>query len=106
MLAGDGTILWSRMASVMGRRMLRLPPVAWHSLTSIAWDLGLQSDSPACGLNFIRYRWTASTEKLRRELRGESATHVHRGMGIVCCSDFDTLSAVSQGKYAHIRDNT
>ena len=67
-VAGDGTIPWSRMAAVMGRRMLRLPPVAWHSLTSIAWDLGLQSDSPACGLNFIRYRWTASTEKLRREL--------------------------------------
>ena len=67
-VAGDGTINWSQMAAVMGRRMLRLPPMAWRSLTSMAWNLGLQSDSPACGLEFIRYRWTASAEKLKREL--------------------------------------
>ena len=67
-VAGDGTIRWSRMAEVMGRRMLRLPPMAWRSLTSLAWGLGLQSDSPACGLDFIRYRWTASADKLKREL--------------------------------------
>ena len=67
-VAGDGTIRWSRMADVMGRRMLRLPPVAWRSLTSVAWSLGLQSDSPACGLDFIRHRWTASADKLKREL--------------------------------------
>ena len=73
-VAGDGTICWSRMAAVMGRRTLRLPPAAWHSLTSIAWSLGLQSDSPACGLDFIRYRWTASADKLKREL-GVSFKH-------------------------------
>ena len=67
-VAGDGTIRWSRMAAVMGRRMLKLPPAAWRSLTSVAWGLGLQSDSPACGLDFIRYRWTASAAKLKREL--------------------------------------
>ena len=48
-VAGEGTITWTQMAAVMGRRMLRLPPVAWRSLTSLAWELGLQSDSPACG---------------------------------------------------------
>ena len=67
-VAGDGTIRWSQMAAVMGRRTLRLPPAAWRSLTSIAWSLGLQSESPACGLDFIRYRWTASADKLKREL--------------------------------------
>ena len=67
-VAGEGTITWTQMAAVMGRRMLRLPPVAWRSLTSLAWELGVQSDSPACGLDFIRYRWTASVDKLKREL--------------------------------------
>ncbi len=67
-VAGDGTIRWSKMAQIMGRRMLSLPPGGWHSLTSLAWNLGLQSDSPACGLDFIRYRWTASADKLKREL--------------------------------------
>ncbi len=73
-VAGDGTIRWTEMATVMGRRMLRLPPMAWQSLTSLAWSLGLQSDSPACGLDFIRYRWTASADKLKREL-GMSLTY-------------------------------
>ena len=76
-VAGDGTIRWTQIASVMGRRMLRLPPVAWHSLTSMAWYLGLQSDSPACGLDFIRYRWTASAEKLKRDV-GVSLKHTSR----------------------------
>ncbi len=76
-VAGDGTIRWTQIASVMGRRMLRLPPVAWHSLTSMAWYLGLQSDSPACGLDFIRYRWTASAEKLKRDV-GVSLKHSSR----------------------------
>lgn len=67
-VAGDGTIRWTQMAAVMGRRMLSLPPMTWRSLTSLAWNLGLQSDSPACGLDFIRYRWTASSDKLKREL--------------------------------------
>ena len=67
-VAGDGTITWDRMTAVMGRRVLKLPPVAWRSITSLAWGLGLQSDSPACGLDFIRYRWTASAAKLKREL--------------------------------------
>lgn len=73
-VAGDDTIRWTEMAEVMGRRMLRLPPIAWRSLTSLAWGLGLQSDSPARGLDFIRYRWTASTDKLRRDL-GVSLTY-------------------------------
>ncbi len=76
-VAGDGAIRWTEMAQVMGRRMLKLPPIAWRSMTSLAWGLGLQSDSPACGLDFIRYRWTASTDKLKRDL-GVSLTYTSR----------------------------
>ena len=67
-VAGNGTILWSEMAQVMKRRLLRLPPAVWQAITATAWTLRLQSESPACGLDFVRYRWTVSTAKLRRDL--------------------------------------
>ncbi len=66
--AGDGTIRWSEMVSLMERPLVRLPAPIWYFLTSAAWRLRIQNDSPACGLEFIRYRWTASAEKLKAEL--------------------------------------
>jgi UDP-glucose 4-epimerase len=67
-VAGDGTIRWSEMVSVMERPLISLPALIWYFLTSAAWRLRIQDDSPACGLDFIRYRWTASAEKLKAEL--------------------------------------
>ncbi|MCH8108790.1 MAG: NAD-dependent epimerase/dehydratase family protein, partial [Chloroflexi bacterium] len=67
-LTGDGTILWSEMAEVFGKRLMFLPAPLLYGLTSLTWTLRLQRDSPACGLDFIRHRWTASNEKLKREL--------------------------------------
>ena len=65
--AGDGTIRWSEMVSLMERPLIRLPAPLWYFLTSAAWRLRIQDDSPACGLDFIRYRWTASAEKLKAD---------------------------------------
>lgn len=76
-LAGDGTIRWSEMVSMMECPLIRLPAPAWYFLTSAAWYLGLQSDSPACGLDFIRHRWTASTEKIKAAL-GIELRHTSR----------------------------
>ena len=67
-VAGEGTIKWSEMAATMDSRVLTLPYFAWAGLTSIAWHLRIQSDSRACGLNFIRHRWTADTRKLSDQL--------------------------------------
>ena len=67
-LTGEGTILWSEMAEVFGKRLMFLPAPLLYGLTSLTWTLRLQRDSPACGLDFIRHRWTASNEKLKREL--------------------------------------
>ena len=64
-VAPDDTIRWSEMVAMIQKRMLRLPAPFWHFLTSAAWHLRIQNDSPACGLDFIRYRWTASSEKFR-----------------------------------------
>ncbi len=67
-VAGDGAIRWSRMAETMGSRALRLPPFAWRALASLGWSLRLQNESPPVGLDFIRYRWIASADKIKRAL--------------------------------------
>ncbi len=67
-LAGAGAIRWSEMAELLGRRLVTIPPSLLYAATDATWALRLQSDSPSCGLNFIRYPWTASTEKIQREL--------------------------------------
>ena len=67
-VAGDGTVKWSEMAALFGRRLLDLPGPLLYGLTGVAWKLRLQGQSPACGLDFIKYPWTVSTEKIKREL--------------------------------------
>ena len=67
-LAGAGALRWSRLAGLFGRRLVTLPAPVLYGMTGLAWTLRLQSDSPPCGLDFIRYRWTATAEKARREL--------------------------------------
>ncbi|MCH8207247.1 MAG: NAD-dependent epimerase/dehydratase family protein [Chloroflexi bacterium] len=67
-VAGDGALPWSEMASLFGRKLLALPAPGLYGLTALTWALRLQSDSPACGLDFIRYPWTACTGKIEREL--------------------------------------
>lgn len=66
--AADGVVRWSRMAEMMGRRTLRLPPSVWRGLTAAGWRLGLQSVSPPAGLDFITYPWTVNSNKIKREL--------------------------------------
>ena len=67
-VAADGTIRWSRMAAMTGRRTLRLPPFAWRALTAAGWRLRLQSASPPAGLDFITYPWTVNASKIKRAL--------------------------------------
>lgn len=66
--AGKGTVRWSELAHTTDRRLVRLPAWLLYALTAITWKLRLQSDSPASGLDFIRYRWSADTRKLANEL--------------------------------------
>jgi hypothetical protein len=47
--------------------MVWLPAWVLYPLVQALWRLHLQNDSPACGLDFIRWPWVASAEKLRRE---------------------------------------
>ena len=67
-VAGDGTIDWSDMARTLGKKLVSLPAPILRTVTDLAWALRLQSDSPSSGLNFVRYPWTAGTDKIKREL--------------------------------------
>lgn len=66
-VGGDGAVAWDEMARLAGKRLLRIPAPLLYGLTSLTWALRLQNSSPASGLNFIRYPFLASTEKLERE---------------------------------------
>jgi len=67
-LAGMGAISWDDMAATRGRRVVSLPAWLLYPLTQLTWSMRLQSDSPAMGLDMIRYPWSASTEKIEREM--------------------------------------
>ena len=67
-VAGEGAIRWSEMAATLGRRLVALPAVLLYPATQASWALHLQSDSPASGLDFIRYPWNVDTAKIETEL--------------------------------------
>ncbi len=67
-VAGSGSISWREMASARGRRVLSTPAWLLYPATQLAWDLRLQSDSPALGLDMVRYPWLADTGKIEREM--------------------------------------
>ena len=67
-VAGDGAVRWSEAATMFGRRLISLPAPLLYGLVGAAWGLRLQRDSPACGLDMIRYPWTVTAEKIQQEL--------------------------------------
>ena len=55
------------MAQLSRRKLLFLPSAMAYPLTQLAWNLGIQKDSPAAGLDFIRYPIFISTSKLKKD---------------------------------------
>lgn len=66
-IAGEGTVRYSDLARTAGRRLLWLPAALVYPVVQATWALRLQNDSPACGVDMVRWSWVASTERLRRE---------------------------------------
>ena len=66
-VAGEGTVPYSEIARVGGRRSIALPAPLLAALAQATWTLRLQSDSPAGGLALVRWPWVASNERLARE---------------------------------------
>jgi UDP-glucose 4-epimerase len=65
---GEGTVRYSEMLRMARRPAVWLPAWLLYPLVQGLWRLRIQNDAPACGLDFIRYPWVASTERLREGL--------------------------------------
>lgn len=66
-VAGEGVIHYKRMAQLSRRKLLFLPAALAYLATDMSWNLGIQEDSPAAGLDFVRYPIIVSTGKLKKE---------------------------------------
>ena len=65
-VGGEGTVRYSDIARQAGRRRIALPARLVYPLTGLSWKLGLQRASPPEGLDYIRYPWVASSDKLKQ----------------------------------------
>jgi len=63
--AGERTVRYSHLARLAGRPLVPLPSSLLYPITELTWRLGIQSDSPAAGIEFIRYPIVVSTGKLK-----------------------------------------
>jgi len=66
-VAADGVVHYTELARLANRKLVFLPPFMAYPLTQMAWNLGLQKDSPGVGLDFVRYPIIMSTGKLKRD---------------------------------------
>jgi len=64
-VAGERVVHYSRLGRMARRRIFVLPSVLAYPLTQLSWQLGVQKDSPAVGLDFIRHPIIVSTGKLK-----------------------------------------
>ena len=66
-VGGEGTVPYSAVAREANRLRMAVPAPVLYSAAGLSWRLRLQSASPPEGLDYIRYPWIASSEKLKRE---------------------------------------
>ena len=67
-VGGPGAVRWSEVCKMAHKRLLRFSSAIAYGITNLTWKLHLQDDSPGVGLDFIRWPWTVSTERVEREL--------------------------------------
>lgn len=65
-VAGDGMVLYREMAKIVNSRMLKLPAMLAYPLVQLTWNLRIQNESSAAGLDLVRYPIVLSTSKLRQ----------------------------------------
>jgi UDP-glucose 4-epimerase len=68
-VAGDGTMTWRESAEMVGLKTREMSMKATRRIYGIAWALHApRVESPPGNLNFIRYPWVVSNEKLKSEI--------------------------------------
>lgn len=66
-VAGEGYVRYSDIAGLCGRRTISLPCWLLRLILKASWKLHLQNESPAGGLEFIKYPPIVSIDKLKKE---------------------------------------
>jgi UDP-glucose 4-epimerase len=67
-LAGDGTLTWRRSAELLGKKAREVSLKNMKRFAGTMWKLHIpRAEAPAGNLDFIRYPWVVSTEKLKAE---------------------------------------
>jgi UDP-glucose 4-epimerase len=65
-LAGDGLLTWGRAAEIVGKKTRNLSLKNMKRFNNMMWKLHVpRTEAPAGNLDFIRYPWVVSTEKLK-----------------------------------------
>jgi UDP-glucose 4-epimerase len=68
-LTGEGTVRLSEAARLAGLKTRRVPFGVYRRLASALWRLRVpRAEAPPGQLDFLRFPWLASNEKLKREL--------------------------------------
>jgi UDP-glucose 4-epimerase len=67
-VAGEEMVRYRQLATLCGKRLIPLPGGPLSFVMNLSWKLHLQKESPAAGLDFIKYPVVMSTEKLKREV--------------------------------------
>jgi UDP-glucose 4-epimerase len=71
-VAGDGSLRWGESARMIGLRTRELSFKAVRRLYAIAWALhASRVEAPPGNLNFVRYPWLVSNDKLKAEIGWE-----------------------------------
>ena len=76
-VAGPGTVPWSEVVRMGGKRLLRFSAPIAYGITNLAWRLRLQNEAPGAGLDYVRWPWVVSTALLEQEL-GYEFRHTSR----------------------------
>jgi UDP-glucose 4-epimerase len=65
-LAGDGVLTWGRAAELLGKKTRRISLKNMKRFNRLMWRLHVpRTEAPPGNLNFVRYPWVLSTEKLK-----------------------------------------
>jgi UDP-glucose 4-epimerase len=67
-VAGDGLLTWGRAAEIIGKKTRRISLKNMKRINGLMWRLHVpRTEAPPGNLDFIRYPWVVSTEKLKSE---------------------------------------
>lgn len=65
-VAGEGVVFYQELAKITKSKLINLPALLAYPLAQLTWDLGIQRDATASGLDLIRYPIVLDSGRLRQ----------------------------------------